>query len=670
MTTSTESIPPSSPSQAPRGGGRVRRILARAAAAGSPRAGPLPGILSDLRPPAIALAVVGVAAGAGLVVPDVGSDVPPFVTVYPAVAAAAWAGGFRAGLIATILGAFVAGFLFMDPPFLAGSYALLPMLIFAFGGVLISVLGGHLHRARARAEAAAHRAEFLADASRILSSSLDPLDTVESLARIAVPRFADWCAIDLADDQGNPAVTRIAHPDPAMVALGYRLRRDFPIDPGGNQGVPAVIRTGRSEYIADMPAELLASIPEPELREIMAGLDLRSYLCVPLVSPRGTLGALSAFMSGSGRRFTPEDLALAEDLGRRTGTALDHARLFRRLGVRSRELDEVIASIRDGVIVADERGRVRSRNAAADRILGGEAPADLDDAMRRLIPDGAVPEVFRSPVTGRAARVSTVDVDSDGERSLILLLRDVTEILDTEAARNAFIGMLSHELRTPVTTIYGNAAVLQRESSTSIDREDLIADLAAESDRLYRLVEDLLVLSRFERGALEVSPEPVLVQRIVPAIARLEARRSPGLDVRLEVEPDLPAVEGDETYIGQVVRNLLSNAAKYGGTPGRVILRASARDRNVILEVEDEGPGIPEGEQERIFDLYERGPAASRMGAPGAGVGLFVTRRLIELMRGTIVAGRGERGGARFTVTLPAYEADLTADEPVSSLRA
>jgi K+-sensing histidine kinase KdpD len=658
MSPSTEPLPPrGSPGSIMRQ--RVRAAAARALGTQEPTARRSSGTVGYSRAVLIALAAIGIAIVAGLIFRAILLPLPPFVTIYPGVAVAAWAGGLRAGLIATGLSAVGGGYLFVAPPLAWSAESLVVVAVFGLGGLLISILGGHLHRARARAEAAADRAEFLAEASRILSTSLNPLDAVEALTRIAVPHFADWCTIDLADDEGRPSTVRIAHPDPALVALGYRLRREYPINPDDDRGAGAVIRTGRVEYLPVMPPEATSSIGDPRLRDIITQLDLRSYLCVPLLSPRGNLGALSAFMSTSGRHFTADDLAVAEDLGRRMGVALDHARLFRRLGVRSRELDEVIATIRDGVIVADTHGTIRSRNAAAEQLVGGaDTLRSLDDVMARLRPDDGLEDVFRSPETGRAVRVTSVDVDAEGEQSRIMLLRDITEILETEAARNAFIGMLSHELRTPVTTIYGNAAVLQRNGSTEADREVLIADLAAESDRLYRLVEDLLVLSRFERGALEVAPEPVLIQRILPPIARLEERRSPGLVVDVDVEPDLPAAHGDETYIGQVVRNLLSNAAKYGGMPGRVTVRAAADGDTVTIEVEDSGPGIPEGEEERVFDLYERGPAANRMGAPGAGVGLFVARRLAELMGGRIVAGRGERDGARFTISLPVYESD------------
>jgi signal transduction histidine kinase len=364
-------------------------------------------------------------------------------------------------------------------------------------------------------------------------------------------------------------------------------------------------------------------------------------------------------MSTPGRTFVPEDVAVAEDLGRRAGVALDHARLFRRLEIGTRELDAVIGSISDGVIVASADGTIRSRNAAADRILGSDPPGDLSGVLGRLRPDEGAPEVLRSPETGRAMRVTTTDLEVDGERSRIVLLRDVTDILDTEAARNAFIGMLSHELRTPVTMIYGSATVLQREGGGP-ERDELITDLVEESDRLYRLVEDLLVLSRFERGALDFAPEPVLVQRILPPIARLEERRSPGFTVEFDFEGDLPAVEGDEIYLGQVIRNLLGNAAKYGGVPGSVMVRGRADGSRVVIEVEDHGPGIPAGQEERIFELYERTTTARRSGLPGAGVGLFVSRRLVELMRGTISAGAAPGGGARLTVSLPVYDADGT----------
>jgi signal transduction histidine kinase len=228
----------------------------------------------------------------------------------------------------------------------------------------------------------------------------------------------------------------------------------------------------------------------------------------------------------------------------------------------------------------------------------------------------------------------------------------VAELEHREELREAFVGVLSHELRTPVTTIYGMANLLVR----SPDRRDgaaIVEDIREESDRLYRIVEDLLVLSRAERGALGISPEPVLVQRLVPAIAADLGRRFPDVPFMLDVPDGLPPVAGEEGPLRQVLGNLLTNAAKYGGgSPVRLSARLHA-DR-VEFIVEDQGPGLDPADADRLFDLFYRSPRTARKAA-GTGIGLYVVRQLVEAMGGRVESGAGANGGAAFTVSLLRY---------------
>ena len=243
----------------------------------------------------------------------------------------------------------------------------------------------------------------------------------------------------------------------------------------------------------------------------------------------------------------------------------------------------------------------------------------------------------------------------------VLILRDVTALLESETARDAFLAMLSHELRTPVTTIYGSSQVLQRPLPDET-RGALLRDIGAESERLHRLVEDLLVLSRYERGRLVVNGEPLLMERVTAQLVRRIGESYPQLRVTLRAPTDLPPVQADPTYVEQVVRNLLSNAVKYAGETAQVEIRITHEDRSVVLEIEDDGPGIPEGERDRVFGLYER--LSGSLLKPGAGVGLFVCRRLVEAMEGSITVRRGERGGACFQISLPAMSIQDDAPAP------
>ena len=231
---------------------------------------------------------------------------------------------------------------------------------------------------------------------------------------------------------------------------------------------------------------------------------------------------------------------------------------------------------------------------------------------------------------------------------------------EAQAQREAFFGILSHELRTPITTIYGGTRMLvQADGRLSHDaRREVQADIAVDAERLYRLIEDLLVLTRSEHGSLDVAPEPVLLQRLLPRVVESERSRWPGVRFRLELPPGAPPVVGEETYVEQVVRNLLNNAGKYGGSRGEVVLRATLVGDVVEIRVLDDGPGLGDEDPESLFRLFYRAETAIRR-ASGAGIGLYACRELVTAMGGRIWARSRPEGGAEFGFALRVFDEDF-----------
>ena len=183
----------------------------------------------------------------------------------------------------------------------------------------------------------------------------------------------------------------------------------------------------------------------------------------------------------------------------------------------------------------------------------------------------------------------------------------------------------------------------------------MLDDIRAEADRLYRLVENLLVLSRVERQGLEIETEPVLLQRLIPRVIDAESGRWVSAQFVTELPSGLPPVSAEETYVEQILRNLLGNAAKYGGN-GPILVVARDKDSAVEVTVTDCGPGFPEQERNRLFELFYRSPALART-ASGAGIGLFVCRQLVAAMRGRMWAANSKAGGAEFGFELPVFHA-------------
>jgi len=277
------------------------------------------------------------------------------------------------------------------------------------------------------------------------------------------------------------------------------------------------------------------------------------------------------------------------------------------------------------------------------KLRSGTFLARLDGEPSRWI------EISAYPVAGSKEEPSD---------ETILVLRDVSARRAREQARDAFIGMLSHELRTPVTTIYAGAKVLARRRGLSHEtRSEIFEDIHGEAERLHRLVEDVVALTRLGEGALEIGSEPVLLQRFLPPVVRSEEGRWPSATFELALPQDLPAIAGDATYVEQVVRNLLANAVKYSGPGSHVTIEARVERDEVAVRVLDHGPGFPEADARRLFDLYFRASSTAQK-VSGSGIGLFVCSRLIEAMGGRMWAANRPTGGAEFGFALSVADED------------
>jgi PAS domain S-box-containing protein len=199
---------------------------------------------------------------------------------------------------------------------------------------------------RAAAQTAERRASFLAEAGRVLSSSLDYQKTLAEVARLAVPDLADWCAVDLLGDGGRPERLAVAHVDPSKVEWAHELHRRYPPDPDAPRGLYNVLRTGQSELYPEVPDAMLAAAARDEghLR-VLRDLKFSSVMIVPLAAHGRTLGAITFVSAESGRRYGPGDLRLCEALSLRAAAAIDNARLYRAAREASRLKDEFLATV-------------------------------------------------------------------------------------------------------------------------------------------------------------------------------------------------------------------------------------------------------------------------------------------------------------------------------------
>lgn len=222
----------------------------------------------------------------------------------------------------------------------------------------------------------------------------------------------------------------------------------------------------------------------------------------------------------------------------------------------------------------------------------------------------------------------------------------------TEELRSSLLSAVSHDLRTPLAAITGAATTLKARAGTlePATRDELIDAIVVEAERLERLVANLLEMSRLQSGVLPLKREWVPLEEVIGAALGFVEEQLGKRPVRTTLPPDLPLVPVDPVLLEQVFRNLLDNAAKYTPAGSAVELAARRVEGAVEVTIDDEGPGLPPGSEEKIFEKFHRGV---HPGVPGAGLGLAISRGIVAAHGGTLVASRSPRGGARFTLTLP-----------------
>jgi PAS domain S-box-containing protein len=520
--------------------------------------------------------------------------------------------------------------------------------------------------------------------SSALAQSLDPREVAAHILEAAcgvLDASLGYVAVVSIDGAAAEIIQATGYP-PELIAAWAHVPLDLPVP------MTEAIRTGRTllhrsdeERRAAYPA-LAGRLTGPSGAEASA--------VMPLAFEGRTTGALGVSFAEV-RDIDADEHWFLQALAALGSQALERARLFAALRERDERLRFALQASGTGTWAWDlaTKGLDWSPEVFALHGLPDGTPPDLatwlaqvDAADRRglraaadaCIRDGGTHDIeFRVHHADGSVRwvhgVGRLVPPGDGPPArLIGTTRDITDrkvaeeqrdrSLETEREaarlREAFVGVVSHELRTPITTIFGGTRVLARRwrEMDEAARDDLLGDVASEADRLYRLVEDLLVLTRVESGRLDRGDQPVHLGRVLARVVASEEARWPGVRFDIAVAPGLPTVLGEDAYLEQIVRNLLANAAKYGGEGTTVTVEAADTPDGVEIRVLDEGPGIEESEAEAVFDLFYRSPRTAGR-ATGAGIGLFVCRQLATAMGGRIRAGSHAGGGAALVVTLP-----------------
>ena len=279
------------------------------------------------------------------------------------------------------------------------------------------------------------------------------------------------------------------------------------------------------------------------------------------------------------------------------------------------------------------------------RGIVGVVGIDSDHRGALLSPDQR--RLFDALADQAALAIERINLAQDVERARLTA--------ETERLRSALLTSISHDLRTPLSSILGSATSLKKYRRTLDDaaQEELVGTIQEESERLNRFIANLLDMTRLESGTIEPRTELVDLADVVGSALERAKEVLAKHDVRVDLATDLPMLKIDPVLFEQALFNLLDNAAKYTAPGSQIQIHARRADGTVHLQILDEGDGIPPGDLERIFDKFYRVHATDRKRA-GTGLGLAICRGFVEAMGGKIVAAnRDDRRGAAFTITMP-----------------
>jgi PAS domain S-box-containing protein len=506
-------------------------------------------------------------------------------------------------------------------------------------------------QATARTVERQRRLDFVREAGQVLSSSLEYRSALQRVAELAVRDYADWCVIDVIED-GSP-LKRVA------IARAELLSQEAAVAPDQEPEEPVrrVVETGGLQIV---PA--LGETPNGRTKTpILGGIDERSVVSVPLRARKRTLGALTLARTESSEAYAADDLALVEDLAGRIALAIDRGRLYREVEERT-DAARVVAHVADGVLLVDRGGVVRLWNPAAEAITSIASADVLGNSAAEVIPGwkdavDAIP-VSSAPDPGHAEVV--IPFETDGSERWISIsgvnfyggtvyaFRDLTEVHQLEELKADFIATASHELRTPLAAVYGAAQTLLRHDFALDEggRDRFVSLIADESERLGRIVNEILLANQLDAGRLDLGTEPFDSVEVVERVVEATRAYAPAeISLRISAGEEIPLVAGDRDKVRQVLVNLVENAIKYSPDGGRIEVGVESHDADVRFWVRDEGLGIPEGEEERIFEkFYRLDPQMSR-GVGGTGLGLYICNELVTRMGGRIwVEANGEKG--------------------------
>ncbi len=422
-----------------------------------------------------------------------------------------------------------------------------------------------------------------------------------------------------------------------------------------------------------------------------ANMGLTQIIRLPMKSGDDVIGVIYVFMTGN--YYIVEDAsALLRSFAEQAAIAVKNARLYQQLNQEKQRLDAILEQSADGVMTLNSTMHITVFNRALSNMTGWQATDAIDlshddviqwkslktdmDLHQAMANGWPFPGAAHLYVEGEMMRPKNNSHQSaNGERislgityaplmdgngrmtDIIANVRDLTRYREEEALQKTFISVVSHELKTPVSIIKGYAGTLRRQDANWSPEvtEEYLSVIEEEADSLTDLIDSLLEVSRLQAGTfnLEISDDVLLLSVVTNTVKKFGSQADDHQFI-IDFAPDFPLVNGDERRLTQVLNNLLSNAIKYSSAGSQIHITGAIHPEHVTVSVQDEGIGIPEHQQHRIFQKFSRLDNALSRKTEGTGLGLFLTKSIVEAHNGRIWFSNNNDGpGTTFTFSLP-----------------
>jgi PAS domain S-box-containing protein len=463
-------------------------------------------------------------------------------------------------------------------------------------------------------------------------------------------------------------------------------------EPGGwnvaaYHGIPAALIQFLDPVLAAVPDyEDAARFELPEVNRLLqriareVSLGLLTGVGLPLIIQNRVLGVIFVFRNYRGL-FSPEDRLLLQSFADQAAIAVHNAQLYDQTSSQAARMDAILDSVADGILILQPDRTIERCNPALARLIGSPSEEIIGRKHNEAIhwlelshgPTLEQSEAGGWPLTPTATLYVEGDLlRSDGSKvpvgityapllnhegqllNVIASVRDVSHFRQAEEMQSTFISVISHELKTPVALIKGYVGTLRRkdvrwDSKTVQDSLTVIED---EADHLAELIENLLDASRLEAGALSINATDLALPRLAERVAERYRTQTDKHKILVDFPNDFPVVLADEQRINQVLLNLISNAVKYSPKGGEVRIGGQVRPEHIVVCIQDQGSGIPPGDIPHIFDRFYRAGETART-IKGAGLGLYLTRAILEAHGGSIWVDQKYTEGARICFSLP-----------------